>query len=270
VALHALNTTHRASGNILASLGRPFLSAGRFLSELGRLFRDTAVAIARGRFSGAAVIKQAYEIGNRSVPFIAITLGVLGLISVYQVATQVAQIIPDFSMIGAAFIQMMVREFAPTITGLMVATRVGSGIAAEIGSMVVTEQVDALRMCNADPVEYLVAPRTIASAVMVVMLTAVGVVFATFAGMLVGKGAFGIPYNTFLSLQLTGIGDVAIGVTKALSYGIAIPVIASQAGLATTGGSAGVGWAATSAVVNTSFAVIVIDFVISALAFLVH
>jgi len=105
---------------------------------------------------------------------------------------------------------------------------------------------------------------------MVVILTAIGVVFATVADMLVGKSAFAIPYNNFLSLQLHGIGDVDIGVTKAFSYGIAISVIASQAGLATTGGSAGVGWAATSAVVNTSFAVIVVDFVISALAFLVH
>ncbi len=255
---------------LLAALGRPVVNTLAFVGALAHLFGETFVAIARGRFQMRAVLAQAFEIGNRSVPFIAITLGVLGLISVYQVATQVSQILPDFSMIGAAFIQMMVREFAPTITGLMVATRVGSGIAAEIGSMVVTEQVDALRMCNADPVEYLVAPRTIAAAVMVVALTVIGVICATISGMLIGHSAFGIPYNTFLSLQLTGVGDVAVGVTKAFCYGLAIPVIASHAGLTTTGGSAGVGWATTRAVVNTSFAVIVIDFVISGIAFAIE
>ncbi len=254
---------------LLASLGRPLVSAGGFVRELSSLFADTMAAIFRGRFRWKQVFSQAFEIGNRSVPFIAITLAVLGLISVYQVAMQVSQILPEYSMIGAAFIQMMVREFAPTITGLMVATRVGSGIAAEIGSMVVTEQVDALRMCNADPVEYLVAPRTVASGVMVVALTVVGVITATIAGMLIGKAAFGINYATFLSLQLTGVGDVVVGMLKAFSYGVAIPVIAAHAGLTTTGGSAGVGWAATRAVVNTSFAVIVIDFVISGLAFVV-
>jgi len=172
-------------------------------------------------------------------------------------------------MLGAAFIQMMCREFAPTITGLMVATRVGSGIAAEIGSMVVTEQVDALKMCNADPVEYLLAPRTLASGVMLVMLTVVGVVSATIAGMLIAKAGFGIPYQTFLRFDLVGVSDVITGVTKALAYGLAIPVIAGQAGLQATGGSAGVGTATTRAVVNTSFAVIVLDFILSGVAYVV-
>jgi phospholipid/cholesterol/gamma-HCH transport system permease protein len=253
----------------LAALGRPVLAAGRYLGDLAALTSETVGAIGRGRTRWALVAAQADAIGTRSVPFIAVTLGVLGFISVWQVATQISQILPDFSMVGAAFIQMMVREFAPTITGLMVATRVGSGIAAEIGSMVVTEQVDALRMCNADPVSYLVAPRTLACTVMLVMLTVIGTVFATLCGLLIAESAFAIPRETFLSLQLTGIKDVLVGLCKALSYGFAIPIIAAHAGLTTTGGSAGVGWATTRAVVNTSFAVIVLDFAISGLAFVV-
>ena len=256
-------------GDALAALGRPARRFSRLAHELASLTRETFGAIARGRFKWRHVMTQAHAIGNRSVPFIATTLGVLGFISVWQVATQISQILPEFSMVGAAFIQMMVREFAPTIPGLMVATRVGSGIAAELGSMVVTEQVDALRMCNADPVAYLVAPRTLACAVMLVMLTVIGTLFATACGLLIAESGFGIPPQTFLSLQLTGIKDVAVGLLKAASYGVAIPIIASHAGLTTTGGSAGVGWATTRAVVNTSFAVIVIDFVISGLAFLV-
>lgn len=253
----------------LAALGSPVVSAYRATRSLAGLFLDTFIAIIRGRTSLRAVLQQCFEIGNRSLPFIVITLGVLGFITVYQIAMQVQQILPDFTMLGAAFIQMMWREFAPTITGLMVATRVGSGIAAEVGTMVVTEQVDALRMCNADPVEYLLAPRTIASALMVMMLTIVGVLSATIAGMFIAKIGFDVPYQTFLNLSLVGPKDIIVGMTKAFCYGLAIPVIAGQAGLQATGGSAGVGWATTRAVVNTSFAVIVIDFVLSGLAYLI-
>lgn len=263
-------TPERASSaarTLMAGLGRPVVGAFRDTVSLANLFLDTFIAIAKGRAARRQVLHQAFEIGNRSLPFVVITLGVLGFITVYQVATQVAQILPDFSMLGAAFIQMMCREFAPTITGLMVATRVGSGIAAEIGSMVVTEQVDALRMCNADPVEYLLAPRTLASGVMLVMLSVVGVVSATVAGMFIAKLGFGIPYQTFLKLDLVGISDVVTGVVKALAYGLAIPVIAGQAGLTASGGSAGVGTATTRAVVNTSFAVIVLDFIISGVSY---
>ena len=250
-------------------LGRPVVAAFGASKALADLFIDTFVAIAKGRAAWREVLHQAFEIGNRSVPFVVITLGVLGFITVYQVAHQVAQILPDFSMLGAAFIQMMCREFAPTITGLMVATRVGSGIAAEIGSMVVTEQVDALKMCNADPVEYLLAPRTLASGVMMVALTVVGVVAATLAGMVIANVGFQISYQTFLKFDLVQVSDVVTGIAKALAYGLAIPVIAGQAGLQASGGSAGVGTATTRAVVNTSFAVIVLDFILSGVAYIV-
>ncbi|MBL8784494.1 MAG: ABC transporter permease [Deltaproteobacteria bacterium] len=253
--------------SFLAGLGRPVVLAFRQSKALADLFIDTLVAIFRGKVSLRAFADQCFEIGNRSVPFVLITLGVLGFITVFQVAYQIQQILPDFSMLGAAFIQMMCREFAPTITGLMVATRVGSGIAAEIGSMVVTEQVDALRMCNADPVEYLIAPRTLASGLMMVVLTVVGIVSATVTGMLIAKAGYQVPYQTFLKLDLVTTKDVLIGVVKALAYGFAIPVIAGQAGLEARGGSAGVGWATTRAVVNTSFAVIVLDFLVSGLFF---
>jgi len=251
----------------LAGVGRPVLAGLREARSLASLFLQTFGAILRGRIRGRELLLQCFLVGNKSVPFVAITLAVLGLISVYQVASQIQQIIPDFTMLGAAFLQMMIREFAPTITGLMVATRVGSGIAAEIGSMVVTEQVDALRMSNADPVDYLLVPRTIASGLMMIMLTILGVVCATIAGMLIARSGFGVPYATFLNLQLIDAGDLLLGGTKALAYGLAIPVIAGHAGLSAAGGSAGVGRATTQAVVATSFAVIVLDFIISGLSY---
>jgi phospholipid/cholesterol/gamma-HCH transport system permease protein len=237
-----------------------------FLSVVGACF----AGILRGPIRWREVMHQAYLIGNQSVPFVTVTLGFLGLITVYQVANQIAQILPDFSMLGAAFLRGLVSEFAPTICGLMIATRVGSGVAAEIGSMLVTEQVDALRMCNTDPIQYLVVPRVIACTVMMIMLAIYSVLVAMLTGMLIGQSGFQINPRTFVNLVLVENGDVITGLIKAACYGTVIPIIAGHAGLTTTGGSEGVGWATTRAVVNTSFAVIVLDFVVSTLSYLVR
>ncbi len=239
------------------------------LLGLARLAELTLVAIVRDRREPGAVARQMYAIGNQSVLFITVTIGFLGMILVYQVATQVARILPDFSMIGPAFLQIMIKEFAPTISGLMIATRVGSGIAAEIGSMVVTEQVDALRMCNADPVNYLVVPRFLASGLMVICLTIYAVLVGEMTGMLTGFAGFGIHPLTFLSMQLVDKSDIISGLAKAFAYGCAIPLISGQAGLEATGGSEGVGWATTRSVVNASFAVVLLDFIISGLIFVI-
>lgn len=253
----------------LRAIGGPLVAVGRHLFDIYSVFAQVVMALLKGAVRWREVFRQAYLIGNRSLFFITVTLGFLGLISVYQVASQIQRILPDFTMMGPAFIQLMWREFAPTITGLMVATRVGSGIAAEIGSMVVTEQVDALRMCNADPVRYLIVPRTIASAVMLVMLTIYAVLVATLAGMALADAVFDVNPSTFVSLQLVSPRDVALGLTKAFAYGFWIPIVAGQAGLAASGGSAGVGWATTRAVVSSSFAVILLDFIISGIGYAV-
>ena len=248
-------------------MGRELLRSGR---RLAALFGETVRFTVRGglRRRRRQIVVQLHEMGNQSVLFITVTLGVLGMISVFQVLVQVERILPDFTMIGPAFIQMMTREFAPTIAGLMIATRVGSGIAAEIGSMVVTEQVDALRMCNADPVDYLVTPRFVACTIESMMLSVYAAFIAVIAGAVTANLFWSVSYETFFSLQLVQGSDVISGGAKALAYGMAIPIVASQAGLETTGGSEGVGAATTRAVVNSSFSVIVLDFVVSGLSYL--
>jgi phospholipid/cholesterol/gamma-HCH transport system permease protein len=152
---------------------------------------------------------------------------------------------------------------------MMLATRVGAGIAAEIGSMVVTEQVDALRMCAADPVEYLVVPRFVASVVMTFCLLIWAAFVAFVAGMITANVIFDVNYHTFANFMLVDAGDIIVGLTKCLAYGAAIPVVSAQRGLSTFGGSEGVGWATTSAVVSSSLAVIVLQFFISALGYLI-
>ena len=242
---------------------------GAFMRALA-LMSQTFMWLGRGalRRHKQQFIEQLFEMGNRSVLFITVTLGTLGMISVFQVLIQVDRILPEYSVVGPAFMLTMVREFGPTIAGLMIATRVGSGIAAEIGSMVVTEQVDALRMCNAEPVDYLVAPRFAACLIQTVLLTMYGGVVGALAGGLVANLVWGIPYEVFFVVENVSYGDFLSGFLKATAYGMAIPIAAAQAGLETAGGSEGVGTATTRAVVNASFCVVVLDFILSGFSFL--
>jgi phospholipid/cholesterol/gamma-HCH transport system permease protein len=161
----------------------------------------------------------------------------------------------------------LIKDLAPTLCGLMLSTRVGAGIAAEIGSMVVTEQVDALRMCAADPVDYLIRTRFVASILMTPLLVVVAAFVAFFSGMWTANAFFEVNPETFAALSRVDAGDVTVGLLKCLAYGAAIPVVSGHSGLSTFGGSEGVGAATTRAVVNSSLAVIILDFLLSALGY---
>ncbi len=253
----------------LAAFGAPVVETWRTVREINDVLVLTLYYLVRGDIRWRAVLEQMYEIGNRSLVFIAFTLGFLGMILIYQAGFQAMQITGDLQLLGGLFLQLLLREFAPTITAMMIATRVGTGMAAEIGSMVVTEQVDALKMCAAQPIEYLVVPRFIASTVMMVCLVIFAVLVSYLAGAVTANTSFGLNFRTFFDLGFIGPFDIIIGFVKALAYGMAIPVIACHSGLVVFGGSEGVGRATTQAVVNASLAVVILDFLISGLGYVV-
>lgn len=236
------------------------LLAGR---ELYSVFVRTLYYSFRGRREKGALVQQMYLIGNKSLFFLSITMGFIGMILVYQAGMQAKRVVPDFTLLGATYLELLVRDLAASLGALMLATRVGAGIAAEIGSMVVTEQVDALRMSAADPIDFLIVPRFKASIVMTLVLLVWGATVAFTAGGLTAYFAFDLPLKTFFNAQLVDVGDMTIGLTKCLAYGAAIPVVSGYCGLSTFGGSEGVGWATTRAVVNTSLAIIILNFFIS-------
>jgi phospholipid/cholesterol/gamma-HCH transport system permease protein len=252
-----------------AALGGAVLGLVASGRALVSVFMRTLYFLLRGTTQRGAVATQMYEIGNRSLVFLCVVMGFIGMIFVYQTGLQTKRVVPDLSLLGATYLELLVRDLAATICALMLATRVGAGIAAEIGSMVVTEQVDALRMCAADPIDYLLKPRFVASVVMTTMLVVLAAAVATGTGMYTGYAFFDINPRTFLSGQLLDVGDVTVGLCKCVAYGAAIPVISGYCGLTAFGGSEGVGQATTRAVVNSSLAVIMLDFLISGAGFLV-
>ena len=253
----------------VGALGARAIELGREALELYSVFVRTLFYCVRGRREKGATLQQMYEIGNRSLFFLTVVMGFIGMILVFQAGLQTKRVIPELSLLGANYLELLVRDLAASIGSLMLATRVGAGIAAEIGSMMVTEQIDALRMCAADPIDYLIKPRFLASILMTTVLGiwSAGVAIAT--GLLTAYWMFDLRPGTFMNFSLVTAGDVTLGLTKCIAYGAAIPVVSGHSGLSTYGGSEGVGWATTRAVVNSSLAVIVLDMLISGAGFFI-
>ncbi len=255
-------------GNVSA-LGATAIELVVGARELYSVFVRTLYYVVRGRREKGVLLRQMYEIGNKSVFFLTVTMGALGMILVYQAGLQAARVVPDYQMLGATYLQLLIRDLAASLGSLMLATRVGAGIAAEIGSMVVTEQVDALRMCAADPIDFLIVPRFLASMIMTTVL----VIWAGFVAFLAGAAtayfAFDVMPQTFFNARMVTSADFATGFAKCIAYGAAIPIVSGYCGLSTFGGSEGVGWATTRAVVNTSLAIIILNFFISSASFVI-
>jgi phospholipid/cholesterol/gamma-HCH transport system permease protein len=260
----------------IEATGAAVVDAGRAAAELWRVYVGTWAGIvrrgSRRRAHGlprGELGRQLHAIGNRSLIFIVVTLGFIGMVMTYEACLQIARVTGDFSQVGNQYLRLIVSDFGPTLTALMLATRVGAGIAAEIGSMKVTEQIDALRMSGVLPIDYLIVPRFLASLVMTLVLSVLGGVVMFTAGGLTAKYSFGVNPSVFFDASQVRGRHAVLLIVKSVAYGAAIPVVAGFCGLRARGSSEGVGWATTAAVIGGSLAVIVLDFVISAAALLV-
>ena len=212
--------------------------------------------------------RMAHRYTNGSLAFVCIAMAFVGMIMVYQSTEQLARAVGDTSLVGASFLKLLVRVLGPTLMGLLLACRVGAGIAAEIAAMAVTDQLDAMRMCAADPVEVLMVPRLRGAIIAAFTLAVIGSSAAIAAGLITGIVAFGVSPVTYWNLSLIGTADVVQGIAKALTYGVAVPIVSGACGLAARGGARGVGQATTDAVVGSSFAIVALDSLISMIAHL--
>jgi phospholipid/cholesterol/gamma-HCH transport system permease protein len=212
--------------------------------------------------SPRAAFKEAYELGNRSALFACVVMLSVGVIMTVQSAEQSLRLLGDLNLIGPTFLQLLVRELGPTIVALMVAARYGAGAAAQIGTMQITEQIDALRMAGAEPVRVLVTPRIIGGLIGMpaIVLTAGAVSYA--AGGITAATQFQVGWFTFFNARMVEVSDITVGVLKAIAFGGAIPLVACACGLSARGGAPGVGRATTNAVIYGSLAVLFLDLLI--------
>ncbi len=249
-------------------LGSGALEVSRAAVELWMVYVGTIAGLLRrgkNRPRGE-LARQMHSIGNKSLVFIIVTLGFIGMVMTYEACMQLSRITGDYSQVGSQFLRLIISDFGPTLTALMIATRVGAGIAAEIGSMKVTEQIDALRMSGVQPIDYLIAPRFVASVIMTLLLSVIGGLVMFGAGGLTAEHSFGVNPEIFYDFTQVRPRHVILMCIKSVAYGAAIPVVAGFCGLRARGSSEGVGWATTAAVIGGSFAVIILDFLISAAA----
>jgi phospholipid/cholesterol/gamma-HCH transport system permease protein len=228
-------------------------SAGRLTFEAGRSLRDI-------RTWGPNFSLQARQLGVDSIPIgilIALFTGVvLALLASYSFTGAV----PRY-LVGTLVQKTIMMELAPVLTGLALAGRVGANIAAEIGTMRVTEQVDALETLSFDPIAYLVVPRVLAGTLMFPVVVGVAMFVGLFAGWAASLVLLDLSTPEFLkgARLFFDSFDVRYGLVKSASFGFAVTMLASAAGLKTRGGAQGVGGAATSAVVQSAVMILVLD-----------
>jgi len=208
----------------------------------------------------APLFKQFHHIGVQAIPVVLITGAVAGLVSSVQAFYQLKALSAE-GMMGGFVGLTVIKELAPMLTGFVMAARVGTGITAELGTMKVTEQIDALRSMATSPIKYLVVPRLLACAIMMPML----VVFADMAGILGGLGMSvylgltGVFFIVQAEIFLTP-GDVIAGLIKGMVFGIIIALVGCYRGLTASGGAEGVGQSTSSSAVYSFILIILADF----------
>jgi phospholipid/cholesterol/gamma-HCH transport system permease protein len=211
-------------------------------------------------------VEQLYRLGVRSLTITNITLLFTGMVLAIQTAYSLGAY-GGKAFVGDIVALSVVRELGPVLTALMVAGRVGAGITAELGSMAVTEQVDALRALAANPVKKLVVPRVGALVLSLPLLTTMAIAVALFGGLLMALFEIGQtrPYYMNHVVLALSVQDIVSGVGKTVFFAFFIGVIACYNGIRATGGADGVGKATTNTVVVSSISVIISDFFLTKL-----
>ncbi len=207
---------------------------------------------------------QADSIGVGSLPIVVLTGFFTGCVLALQSAVSLKQF-GAISMTGTLVSLSMMKELGPVLTGLMVSGRNASGMASELGSMQVTEQIDAMRALGVDPIRKLVTPRIMATVAMLFFLTILSDTVGVLGGGLVAVGLLGLNASSYFhsTYRALAYADVVQGLTKPLFFGFIIASVGTYFGMSTKGGTQGVGRATTQAVVVSSVTIIVVDFLIS-------
>ena len=244
---------------------------GDWIADVGRvtlLVGETFRVMLRGLRSMRLVVDQMYIIGVQSLSLVLIVSLFTGAVAAVQAAYQFANQVP-LKYIGSVILRSVIIELGPVLTALIVGGRVGAAIAAELGTMRVTEQIDALEAMAINPVRYLVVPRVVASVVMLPILVMIANAVAVFGGYVVSITSIGISTHSYVqSLQdFFYVKDLMSGIIKSVFFGAIIGWMGCYHGFRTEGGAEGVGIATTRAVVSACVLVLISDYVLANVLF---
>ncbi len=243
----------------------------KFVEESGRimiLFIKTLIWTFRPPFDFHNLVKQMEDVGLKSIPVILITGGFTGMVLALQSYNGFKRFNAE-AFVGTVVALSMTRELGPVLTGLMVSGRVGSAMAAELGTMQVTEQIDALYTMAINPIQYLIVPRLLASLIVVPVLTVFADLMGILGGYLISVYLLHANPTTYTkrTYDFLGLDDIYIGLFKALVFGMIVATIGCYQGFTTRGGAEGVGRSTTKAGVMSSLLILVANYFVTALFF---
>ena len=244
----------------LRTIGKIGAAMAAHAGSMGLLAWRTGGAVVSGKVSTRAIFHQLFSMGVQSLPLVFVTAVLSGFVTSQQGGYQFTGGVPLY-VLGSIVTTSVILELGPVLTAIVVIGRVGARITAELGTMVVSEQIDALYSLGRDPVIVLAAPRIVAGMPAMVALVAIANLVGLMAGMIAAQATVNLGYETFLygSRLFWHSYDMFYSLMKALVFGFIIPLISVHMGMLTRGGAEGVGRATTSSVVFMIIAVLVAD-----------
>jgi phospholipid/cholesterol/gamma-HCH transport system permease protein len=246
--------------------GRLFLDFLHYMGQLAELLGELMHAIRSGVWRLRLVAQQLVAIGYGSQVVVIVTGAFTGAVFTFQMYRKLKEYGGE-SSVGIIVSIALCRELGPVLSGLMVAGRVGASMAADIGTMKVTEQIDALRVMGVHPVDYLVLPRMLAMLISMPLLVAESIVFGLLSSYLIAVHGFEIPHAWYWprTLESTNMEDLTCGMIKGFVFGFLITIISCHQGLRAENGAVGVGLNTTRAVVIASLAILIVNLFLTVL-----
>ncbi len=256
------------ASELINSIGKVAYRLVESLGYHGRMFMDATYWAFRPPSEIDNILKQIEEVGLKSLPVVLITAAFTGMVLALQSWSAFARFKAE-SLVGTVVALSMTRELGPVFAGLMVSGRVGASIAAELGTMKVTEQIDAMYTLAANPVKYLVVPRILATTIVMPILVIFGDLIGIVGGYFVSVKILGGNPVVYINktYQYLELDDIYIGLLKAAVFGFLIALISCSQGFKTEGGAEGVGKSTTRAVVFSAMSVLISDYFLTALLF---
>jgi phospholipid/cholesterol/gamma-HCH transport system permease protein len=246
--------------------GRLFLDFLHYMGQIAGLLGDLVYPVRTGAWRLKLVAQQIVAVGYGSQVVVIVTGAFTGAVFTFQMYGKLKEYGGE-SSVGIMVSVALCRELGPVLSGLMVAGRVGAAMAADIGTMKVTEQIDALRVMGVHPVDYLVLPRMAALVISMPLLVAESIVFGLMASYVIAVYGFEIPHAWYWTrtLEHTDISDLTFGMLKGVVFGFIISLVACHQGLKAENGAVGVGNGTTRAVVIGSLALMIVNLFLSVL-----
>ncbi|MEZ4376610.1 MAG: ABC transporter permease [Polyangiaceae bacterium] len=249
----------------VSAVGASFLATAQIVGGMGVMFGRIVTRAVRFDFDYSELVKNMHKMGVKSLPIVIVTALFTGGIMIIQAAPIVERYGAQ-GLLGWAAGFTTLREIGPLLTALMLSGRVGANNTAELGTMVVTEQIDALRALSIDPISFLIVPRFIAMVTTIFLSTIFSDALALFGAAYAGYGVLGVEPQIFYNGIVSGlldVGDVFHGLAKSIVFGVIMALASCQFGVSTSGGAPGVGRAVNATVVVSAAGMFMLDYLVS-------